>query len=82
MEKKRKGSKKDKSKKKRLPLAIRRLSDKELYHFISAHCEDDKCPTCLKVWKAYGREPIKFTFKERHVEKDTETKLFRDNKGS
>jgi hypothetical protein len=49
---------------KKLEPEIMNLTNEEITHFIGAHCKDDKCKTCLKVWKAYGRKPIRASMEE------------------
>jgi len=60
---------------KKLDPEIMKLTSEEIMHFIGAHCKDDKCKTCRRVWRAYGREPIKAT-----VEEDVQAKLLRKHK--
>lgn len=59
----------------RLDPEIMALTNEEITHFIGAHCKDQKCKICLRVWRAYGREPIKTSMGQ-----DPKTKLFRKNK--
>lgn len=75
-----------KKKKKRLSLAIRRLTNEELTHFMQSHCATHNCPTCRKVWRAYGYDEEPEWFKnigkekgtgKKAVAKDIETKLLR-----
>ena len=73
-----KKSRRDPKKRYELSPAVKKLTCEELEHFMNSKCEDEKCRICLKVWKAYGGETIKLSFKKKNMGEDTKSKLFRE----